>query len=207
MSFINPDFILNLGTTNILILLIIFSFTNGLFLLPASQVILIIGGLIISLNNLNFFIVFAILVLSNFLGNYILYFISFKWGEKTARKILPIRKKTLDNHILVINYLFKKYGSYIIFIGRNLLVLHSLVSIPAGVAKVSKRKYTLYTLLGISTWSLLFMWIGIILGNNYEYFLEKFNIIGSTITIIILIIIYYFFNVYMKKILILAKKR
>ena len=91
MSFINPDFILNLGTTNILILLIIFSFTNGLFLLPASQVILIIGGLIISLNNLNFFIVFAILVLSNFLGNYILYFISFKWGEKTARKILPIR--------------------------------------------------------------------------------------------------------------------
>ena len=206
MVFINIDFIWNLGVSNILIILTFFSFTNGLFLIPASQVILIFGGLVVGKGSANFFFVFSILVLSNFIGNYLLYFISFKWGEAAARKILPLKKKTLDNNIIIINYLFHKYGHYIIFIGRNLPIVHSLVSIPAGVAKVPRRKFIIYTLLGICTWALIFMGIGIFLGNNYEYFVKQIGIATIILTIVMLGLTYCFFETYLKKILIKAKK-
>lgn len=205
MAFINLDFIWTLGIVNILILLIVSSFTNGIILFPASQIILIFGGLLVGFKNVNFFFVFALLVLSNFLGNYLLYFISFKWGEDAARKILPMRKKTLDNHILILNYLFRKYGSSIIFIGRNIPIIHSLVSVPAGIAKVSKKTYTIYTLIGICTWTLIFMGVGMFFGNNYAYFVERINFYGSIITLASIGVVYYFFNVYMGKVLILAK--
>ena len=206
MVFINIDFIWNLGVSNILIILTFFSFTNGLFLFPASQVILIFGGLVIGKGGANFFFVFSILVLSNFAGNYLLYFISYKWGESAARKILPLKKKTLDNNILIINYLFHKYGSYIIFIGRNLPIIHSLVSIPAGIAKIPRKKFIIYTLLGISTWSLIFLGLGTFFGNNYEYFIKQIGIITIILAIMIIGGTFFFFETYLKQILIKAKK-
>ena len=162
MSFIDLNLLWNLGPTSIMILLTLFSFTNGILLLPASQVILIFGGLLVGKSNMSFLFIFTILTLSNFLGNYLLYIISYKWGEETARKFLPMKKRTLDKNMLIVHYLFKYHGPLILFVGRNLPVIHSIISIPAGVAKVSKKTYTIYTLLGMATWSLIFMGIGML---------------------------------------------
>jgi len=95
MAILNLDFILNFNTIDILVFLIIFSFTNGFILLPASQAILIMGGLLVSMKGINFYLVFSLLTISNFSENYLLYFLSYYWGEDTARKILPMRKKHL----------------------------------------------------------------------------------------------------------------
>lgn len=202
----NLDFLFNLGSIELLGLLIIFSFTNGFILLPASQAILIIGGIFSIKSNINFWVIFSSLVISNFLGNYLLYYITYKWGEKTARKFLPIKKKTLDNQILIINFLFKKYGNYIILIGRNLPVLHSLISVPSGIAKIKKTLFSIYTFIGIIIWSLLFMGIGMYFGENYEKILQQYNLIGSISIIIFLGAGYYFFKKYTNKILKLAKQ-
>lgn len=206
MDFIDLNLIWGLGTVNIMIVLSIFSFTNGLVLLPASQVILIFGGLLVGKSNLGFLFIFIILVTSNFFGNYLLYYVSFNWGEGIARKILPFRKETLDNNLLIVNYLFAKYGSRIIFIGRNLPVLHSLVSVPAGVAKVSRKNYIFYTLLGICTWSLIFMGIGIYFGNNYNYFIKQVEIVTVILTIVLLGGTHIFYKAYLDKVLVLAKE-
>lgn len=206
MNFINLDFIWNFGTVNIMTFLTFFSFTNGIILLPASQVILIFGGLLIGKSNLSFLLIFTILVTSNFVGNYLLYFVAFNWGEKAARKALPIKKKTLDDNIIIMNYLFKKYGPQIIFFGRNLPVIHSLVSVPAGVAKVPKKIYAIYTLLGIAAWSLFFMGIGVYLDNNYSHFTKQFETIAIIVTIALLWGICLFYKNYMNHILVLAKK-
>ena len=207
MTFINLDFIWNLGTTNILSILTIFSFTNGLVLFPASQAILIFGGLLMGKSNLSFLFIFVSLVLSNFVGNYLLYFIAFNWGEETARKILPVRKKTLDKHLKIVHYLFEKHGPLIIFVGRNLPVLHSLVSIPAGVAKVPKKTFTIYTILGIMVWSLIFMGIGIYFGNNYEAFVRQFEMITLMISVVLLGGTYCFCKMYLDKIFVLAENK
>lgn len=206
MTFINLDFILDFGPKNILILLTGLSFINGLNLFPMSQLILIIGGLVVGLYDVNFFLVFGLLVVSNFVANYLLYFVAFRWGEETIRKILPIKTRTLDNDILVMDYFFDKYGSYVIFFGRNLPVLHSLVSIPAGLAKVPRLKFCVYTLLGICTWSLLFIGVGFLLGSNYEYFLDRFEFFGLLVALIVVGTIWYFFRFYWGSILRKAKK-
>jgi membrane protein DedA with SNARE-associated domain len=202
MSFINLDLLWNLGPTSIMFLLTLFSFTNGIILLPASQVILIFGGLLVGKSDFNFLYIFIVLTLSNFLGNYLLYVIAYKWGEETARKILPIKKSTLDKNLLIVNYLFKHHGRLILFVGRNLPVLHSIISIPAGVAKVPKRTYTIYTLLGMALWSLIFMGIGMYFGTNYEYFADRFELVVVSLTAIILGGTYLFYKTYLDKVLI-----
>lgn len=201
MGFFTFEWLWNLGTFNILALLSLLSFTNGILFFPASQIILITGGILVALYNVNFLLVFSLLVFSNFLGNYALYWISLNWGEDAARRFLPVGKKKLDENILATSYLFKKYGAFIVFAGRNLPVLHSVVSIPAGVARMPGWKYSFYTLLGICTWSLLFMWVGISFGSNYEYFIDKFEYFAVGVTSVLLGGVWCFYRFYLDDVL------
>ncbi len=48
---------------------------------------------------------------------------------------------------------FQKWGGYIIFLGRWLPALRTLVSIPAGISSMRWEKFTLLTFLGLLSWN------------------------------------------------------
>jgi len=188
MGLVSLDFIWELGLRNILIWLSVFSFSSGLVLFPSSQLILVAGGLVISFYEVSFFLVLILLVGFCFIGNCLLYFVAHRWGEEVVRKCLPIKRRSWNNDLLVMRYLFDRYGEAVIFIGRNLPVFHGLVSPSAGIVGVSKRKYFLYTFLGLCTWSILFIGVGVFFGTNYEYFLEKFQ------TFVVVVVVLFLFG-------------
>jgi membrane protein DedA with SNARE-associated domain len=196
----------NLSIIEVFIIFTILSILNGIILIPSSQLILIIAG-IISINNgipqLPFLI---LLIISNTFGNYVLYKLAYKHGEKFIKKIVPINKKKLKNHLLILRYLFKRYGNYIILIGRNLPLFHSLVSIPAGITKIKSKTYLIYTSIGITIWSLIFFYLGRYTGENIESTIKSFETTGSIILIIMVISVWILFRKYYKNTLNAAKK-
>lgn len=63
---------------------------------------------------------------------------------------------------------FDRHGKKIVFFGRLIPAIRSLLSIPAGMSGMPFGQFLLYTSLGTTLWSGLLALAGYQLGNNYE---------------------------------------
>ena len=63
---------------------------------------------------------------------------------------------------------FEKYGSYVVFFGRLIPVVRSVVSIPAGGDRMPLGKFTLLTAAGSLVWNMVWVAVGWALGDQWE---------------------------------------
>ena len=77
-------------------------------------------------------------------------------------KHLFIHKK----HIDTAEAWFNKYDTGVIFAARFIPIVRHAISIPAGISKMSLKKFTLYTVLAVILWSFLFIYLGNQLSSN-----------------------------------------
>jgi len=47
-------------------------------------------------------------------------------------------------------------------------LVRSVVSIPAGIARMPLARFCLYTAIGAGLWNALFIYLGSVVGDNYE---------------------------------------
>lgn len=64
--------------------------------------------------------------------------------------------------------LFDRYQAPIVLGGRCVPLVRSVVSIPAGIARMPLPRFCLYTALGAGLWNALFIFLGSVVGENYE---------------------------------------
>lgn len=62
---------------------------------------------------------------------------------------------------------FAQHGTFFVFLGRMLPTVRSLVSIPAGLLKMSFRRFMIASTLGTAGWTALLAGAGYKLGENY----------------------------------------
>ena len=63
---------------------------------------------------------------------------------------------------------FRRYGEAVIFFGRLIPIIRSIVSVPAGYTRMNPVRFLLYTTLGTALWSVLLTYAGWVLGENWE---------------------------------------
>ena len=63
---------------------------------------------------------------------------------------------------------FERYGTFVIFFGRLIPLIRSLVSIPAGLAKMNLVRFSLLTAAGSGIWNALWISIGVQLGDRWR---------------------------------------
>jgi membrane protein DedA with SNARE-associated domain len=63
---------------------------------------------------------------------------------------------------------FQKWGTWAVFLGRMVPLVRSFISIPAGMARMDLKLFTIYTFLGSAIWATLLAWLGYKLGENWE---------------------------------------
>jgi len=63
---------------------------------------------------------------------------------------------------------FSKRGEVIVLLGRMIPGLRSIVSIPAGLARMSFWKFTLYSALGTAVWSGALAFVGVAVGERWD---------------------------------------
>lgn len=83
-------------------------------------------------------------------------------------KYVFIKKKQID----LSEQWFRKYGVGVIFFARFIPVVRHAISIPAGIAKMSAAKFTLYTVAAVIPWTILFLYLGHALGENWAHIKE-----------------------------------
>ncbi|MGD2144275.1 MAG: DedA family protein [Anaerolineae bacterium] len=62
---------------------------------------------------------------------------------------------------------FDRYGERVIFFGRMVPIVRSLISIPAGIASMNLGTFGVYTAIGTGMWSFLLAFAGYLLGRSW----------------------------------------
>jgi len=63
---------------------------------------------------------------------------------------------------------FQKYGSITVFIGRLLPVVRTFIALPAGIARMPRGKFHLYTFVGSWPWCYGLAYCGYVLGERWD---------------------------------------
>lgn len=149
-----------------------------------SEIIMPFSGFLVFEGQFIFWQVVLWGAIGNLIGSIIAYGVGFYGGrpiiEKYGKYIL-ISRRDLD---LADNW-FNKYGQKVVFFSRLLPVIRTFISLPAGISRMSFKKFSFYTLAGCLLWSFVLTYAGVIMGENWHdievYFREFQWIIGGLI--------------------------
>jgi membrane protein DedA with SNARE-associated domain len=136
-----------------------------------SEVIMSVGGLAASRGKMDIFGVIASGTAGAMLGNYFWYFAARVVGIERFKPIIIRwgRFLTLDwDEIVKAEKLFGTHGWAIVFFGRILPTLRSLISIPAGLLHMRLSTFFIWSTLGTVMWTSIIGIAGYQLGTHFK---------------------------------------
>lgn len=136
-----------------------------------SELVLLLSGFNVSIGEFSFFPVWIATTIGSLAGAYALYGIGFAVSREGINNLVTkfgryvgIKQRDVDSAFSW----FEKYGSFVIFFGRLIPLIRSLVSIPAGLAKMNLIRFSLLTIAGSGIWNALWIYVGIQLGERWR---------------------------------------
>lgn len=82
---------------------------------------------------------------------------------------------------------FNQHGRKIVFFGRMIPTVRSIISIPAGMARMPFGLFLLYSSFGTIIWTSILASLGYYLGNNYEKYIPWLAYIANTVLAFLII--------------------
>ena len=168
-----------------------------------SEVILSFSGFLTHKTAMN---VFGLVIASTtgaLIGALILYWIGTLLNEERLKKLLKHKffKKLgfKEDDVSRTIAWFDRHGVKAIFFGRCIPVIRSLISIPAGIAKVSLPKFIILTTLGSLIWNTVLITLGSYTGKNWHVIVQIFEEYSFAVIVILIIFFIYFIYVWRKK--------
>ena len=154
-----------------------------------SEVIMTVAGVSASRGTMTLTGVVASGTAGAMLGNYLWFLLAIKFGKDRLQRFLEKHGRWLTLHWTEVERgqaLFAKHGSIIILIARTLPTFRSLISIPAGIFKMSHRRFLLFSAIGTAGWSAALAGAGYVLGSQFA---DVEKILGPLSTGIIALIV------------------
>lgn len=142
-----------------------------------SELVLLLTGVNVEQGSFTFLGAVLATTAGSLLGAALLYSIGWWVSEERIREIVHrygkfvgFRTKDFDKAA----HWFEKHGVAIVFFGRLIPVVRSLVSIPAGLTRMNAIKFFTFTALGSLIWNSAWITAGLVLGDNWEI-AERFS--------------------------------
>ena len=157
--------------------------------LPSEVVMPMAGWRLIAERGLGFeFVLLAGLAggIGSVIGSLVEYYVARAGGRPLIEKYgkyLLITRKDIERA----DSWFETRGEITILIGRLIPGVRHFISIPAGVARMSVPRFTLFTFIGAFPWCLALAWAGYVLGQNFEEIREFTRPFVLPIVIIVLL--------------------
>ncbi len=146
-------------------------FLENVFPPIPSELIMPAAGFAASQGQMSLVAVIIAGTLGSVLGALPLYYFGTIFDQK---RLLVLTQKygkyflVTTNDVVNAQTWFDKYGKSVIFFGRMIPAIRSLISIPAGMARMPMTPFLVLTTLGSAIWTTLLAYAGYILGANYE---------------------------------------
>jgi len=184
----------------------------GVFLLIAienifppipSEVILTFGGFMTTFTSLNVWGVIVAATIGSVLGAIVLYILGHVLSTERLEnlfdskfgKMMHLKREDVQKA----ESWFAEYGTKAVFLCRFVPIVRSLISIPAGMAKMSWVKFLPLTITGTFIWNLVLVHLGRFAGEAWESIVSYINIYSRIVLVILILVVLFFVIIFVKK--------
>lgn len=182
-------------------------FLENVFPPIPSELIMPAAGFAAAMGQMNIMAVIIAGTLGSVLGALPLYYLGTILDEKRLYRLAEKYGKYVlvkPSDVTNAQAWFNKYGKSVIFFGRMIPAIRSLISIPAGMARMPMLPFLVLTTIGSAIWTTLLAYAGYALGANYEM-VETFispiskGVVAIVLSIALIIAIVRIKNVFFNK--------
>jgi membrane protein DedA with SNARE-associated domain len=184
------DTIFDMGYLGIVLLMAI----ESSFIPFPSEIVLIPAGYLASKGEMSVTLIMISSLIGSLIGAFINYFGALYVGRNF---LLKYGKYILISHETLhkMEKFFKDHGAISTFSGRLIPGVRQLISIPAGIARMDLKIFTIYTALGAGIWSAVLVVLGYMIGENELLIKEHLSqIVLLTLVVTLLIVIVYIYK-------------
>jgi membrane protein DedA with SNARE-associated domain len=121
-----------------------------------SEVILLAAGALVEQGKMNAYALWIIATAGTVVGNLFWYWLGSRWSEDTLKRVIDRWGRWLTfewDEFLSARNMFRRYGDWIVFLLRFSPILRTIVSLPAGLARMKLWRFALFTFLGSLIWN------------------------------------------------------
>jgi membrane protein DedA with SNARE-associated domain len=154
----------------------------------APELVLPFAGFLVDRNQLSAPAVIAAGTLGALIGQTGIYLLAAWVGEGRVRQFLRrygrwllLQERDFDRAL----ELFERYDSWFLVVGRFVPSVRSMISLPAGVAKMGLVRFIGLTFLGTAVWNTFLVYLGAALGRNWPVLLEFFATYETVVWVVL----------------------
>lgn len=167
-------------------------FLENVFPPIPSELIMPMAGFSSAMGDMNIVAVIIAGTLGSVLGALPLYYLGTMFDEQHLYKLAEKYGKYLlikPSDITNATHWFNKHGKAVVFFGRMIPAIRSLISIPAGMNRMPMLPFLVLTTLGSAIWTTLLAYAGYVLGANYEQVAEFIAPISQGVAVVAVLVV------------------
>lgn len=173
----------------IYVTLFLFAFVENVFPPSPSDLVVVIGGSLVSTGAINFIPALLLTTLGSVVG----FMILFHFGSTVDRKVVHSGKyKYIPvDAIEKVELWFKKYGYYVIIANRFMPGTRSVIFFFSGMSNLNIKKTLILATTSALVWNALIIYLGYVFGSNIsvvDKYLSTYSNIAISITVVVVIV-------------------
>jgi len=130
-----------------------------------SEVVLPLGGYLVSQGRLEFWSTVAVATVGSLIGTMVDYGIGYYLGRPAVLRygrIVRFSEKRLETT----EKWFASHGRSVVLLARFVPLLRTLIAFPAGLVKMDLKRFLVYSAAGILAWDIALVYLGVLAGQN-----------------------------------------
>ncbi|NHC15388.1 DedA family protein [Motilibacter sp. E257] len=154
-----------------------------------SEVVLPLAGFLASRGEFGLVAVVVAATIGSLVGSLVLYALARGLGPERARRVLARVPLTEAEDVDRSVKWFERHGSASVLFGRLVPGVRSLVSVPAGTARMPVVRFSVLTLIGSAVWNALLVGVGYALGSRWHEVSRWTDVIDAVVIVAVVLLV------------------
>ncbi|WP_020575043.1 DedA family protein [Actinopolymorpha alba] len=152
-----------------------------------SEIILPLAGFTASRGELSLVSALVWTTLGSVVGAVALYYIGALVGRERTRAIVAKLPLVKLSDVDKTEAWFVKHGVGTVFFGRMIPIFRSLISIPAGIERMSIGTFLIFTAMGSAIWNTALVMAGYFLGENWTLVEGYVGVLSKVVVVVVVL--------------------
>lgn len=163
-----------------------------------SEIVLPVIGIMASEYEFNLLLLITITTIGGLAGSLTNYFLGYKYGKPLLEKIM-IKMPSLKKSIYASQKYMDKYNKSSLLLSRMVPIARTAISIIAGVGRVDMKTFIGYSVVGISIWNTILIYLGFAFNDNLELVMSILSKYSAICLMLIVISAFIFLSLKLKE--------
>ncbi|MDF3856219.1 DedA family protein [Paracoccus sp. P2] len=159
-----------------------------------SEVIMPLAGFLAGSGRMSLTLTILVGTIGSVLGTLMWYYIGLWFGEERLKRFAARHGRLLTlspADIDAAHDWFQRHGAMAVFFGRMIPAIRTLISVPAGLARMPMWKFLLYTVIGSALWTGVLTFAGLMLHENYALVADWVDPLSKLVVVAVVAIYLY----------------